>query len=231
MICSPLIRLAIFVVGVLAAGTAISAPEKQQTQSATFTPPAQFLVDKEAADLAAIVKVKRAENRWVILPDGDHFPLVVAEVEMEQVLSGSQAWPVGVIQTVVQYDYSDLIFDPIAPPVIEGRRYILFAFTTPKDGGVPPLAPWTAHPQGFLLVRGQKNAEFVFWSGKSYAVEAIREALVAARRLPLDQIVDPVRRLRVAEARMKNSNRDDQKAFIRGLLIGTIRGQRPMALL
>lgn len=222
MIRSPLIRLAIIAVGAVAACSAIGAPGKLKTQTAAFTRPAQFLVDKEAANIAAIVKVKRAEIRWVILPDGDNVSLIVAEVEMEQVLSGGQAWPVGAIQTVVQYDYSDMIFDPIAPPVIEERRYVLFAFTTPKDSEIPPLAPWTAHPQGFLLVRGKKDAEFVFWSGKSYAVEAIREALVAGRRLPLDQIADPVRRLRVAEARMEDGNLGDEKAFIHGLLINVL---------
>jgi HEAT repeat protein len=185
---------------------------------ARFTIPDQFLVDKET-DLVGIVKVKSSGSRWVILPDGDHFPLVVAESEMEQVLSRSKAWPVGAAQAVVQYDYSDLIFDRIAPPVIDGRRYLLWALTTPKEGEIPAVAPWTAHPQGFLQIRGTGEDEFIFWSGKSYLVRAIREAVVAGRRLPLDQIVDPLRRLRIAEQRMKRGDLGDEKAFVQGLLV------------
>jgi len=204
-------------VGVLAGCSATNARE-QQKEPARFTPTDQFLVDKET-DLAAIVKVTRTENRWVILPDGDHFPLIVADCEMEHVLAGSKAWPAGTTQTVIQYDYSDLIFERIAPPVIDGRRYVLWALTTPKDGEVPAIAPWTAHPQGFLQVRGKGAAEFVFWSDKSYSVSSIREALVAGRRLPLDQIVDPLRRLRLAEERMKHGDLGDENAFIQGLLV------------
>jgi HEAT repeat protein len=191
------------------------------TQAARFIPPDQFLVDKET-DLAAIVKVKRTESRWVILPDGDHFPLVVAECEMEELLSGSKAWPVGTTQSVVQYDYSDLIFDRIAPPVIDGRRYILWALTTPKEGEVPAIAGWTAHPQGFLQVRGKDDGAFIFWNRKSHSVTAIHEALASGRRLPLDQIVDPVQRLRVAEERMRRGNLGDEKAFIQGLLVNVL---------
>ena len=110
---------------------------------------------------------------------------------MEEILSGSKAWSVGSVQSVVQADYSDLIFEPIAPPAIEGRRYILWAFVTPEEGEVPRLAPWTAHPQGFFLVHGHGASEFIFWSGRSYGVSQIRKTLKAGQRVPLDQIVDP----------------------------------------
>src|SRR5262249_13794871 len=183
----------VLAVSVLVACSSINS-RGQEKREIAFSAPDQFLVDKET-DLVAIVKVKRTESRWVILPDGDHFPLVVAECEMEQVLSGSRAWPVGAAQSVVQYDYSDLIFERVAPPVIDGRHYVLWALTTPKGGEVPAVAPWTAHPQGFLQVRGRGDGEFIFWNGKSYSVSAIRDAVVAGQRLPLDQIVDPVRRL------------------------------------
>ena len=213
--CAPALALVI-----LAVCSPTNAHE-QQTQSGGFSLPDQFLVDKET-DLTAIVKVKRTESRWVILPDGDHFPLVAAECEMEELLSGSKAWPVGATQSVVQYDYSDLIFDRIAPPVIDARRYVLFALTTPKEGEVPAVAGWTAHPQGFLQVRGKGDSAFIFWSGKSYPVAAIREALASGRRLPLDQIVDPVQRLRVAEERLKRGELGDEKAFVQGLLANVL---------
>lgn len=194
---------------------------KQQIEPVKFSPPEQFLVDKET-DLAAIVKVKRTESRWVILPDGDHFPLLVAECEMEELLSGSKVWPAGTTQSIVQYDYSDLIFDRIAPPVIDGRRYVLWALVTPKEGEVPVIAGWTAHPQGLLQVRGKGDGAFVHWNGKSYAVNAIREALASGRRLPLDQMLDPVKRLRVAEERVKRGDLGDEKAFIQGLLVNVL---------
>jgi HEAT repeat protein len=210
----------VFAAGCLAACSRTKARE-QQAKPTTFEPPEQFLVDKET-DLAAIVKVKRVDYRWVILPDGDHVPLVVAECEMEEALSGVQPWQVGGTQAVVQWDYSDLIFNSIAPPAILGRRYILWALVTPEEGEVPHVAPWTAHPQGFLLVRRRGDQEFIFWSGKSYSVAAIRVALKAGRRLPLDQIVDPVRRLRVAEERMNRREVGDEKAFIQGLLVNVL---------
>ena len=94
---------------------------RQPWARSNFTPPAQFLVDKET-ELVGIVTIKHVENRWVILGDGDHLPFLVAECGMEEVLSGASSWPAGSTQTVVQSDYSALIFDPIAPPAIEGRR-------------------------------------------------------------------------------------------------------------
>src|SRR5260221_7789643 len=212
--------LQVLALGVLVACSSTNA-RGQQSERLALSPPDQFLVDKET-DLVAIVKVKRTESRWVILPDGDHFPLVVAESEMEQALAGSKAWSVGAAQSVVQYDYSDLIFERIAPPVIDGRRYVLWALTTTKGGEVPAVAPWTAHPQGFLQIRGRGDGEFVFWNGKSYSVSAIRDAVVAGRRLPLDQIVDPVRRLRVAGERMRHGDLGDEKAFIQGLLVNVL---------
>lgn len=205
---------------VLAACTAANA-RGQPAEPPGFAPPDQFLADKET-DLVAIVKVTSSESRWVILPDGDHLPLIVAEGEMEQVLSGSKAWPVGTTQAVVQVDNSDLILERIAPPVIDGRRYLLWALTTPQEGEVPAVAPWTAHPQGFLQIRGSGDGELIFWSGKSYSVGAIREAVAAGRRLPLDQIADPVRRLRVAEERMKHGDLGDEKAFVQGLLVNVL---------
>lgn len=186
-----------------------------------FTSPEQFLVDKET-ELVAIVKVKSSESRWVILHDGDHLPLVVADCEMEKVLAGSVAWSVGTVQTVVQYDYSSMIPEAIAPPAIVGRRYVLWAIATPTDSEVPAVAPWTAHPRGFLLVRGSDKGEFVFWNGKSYALSAIATAVAAGRELPLDQIVDPARRLRVAEERMQKGEVGYEEAFIQGLLVNVL---------
>ena len=219
---SHLKRFAFITIGVLATWFSISAHGKQQEQPPSLTRPTQFLVDKEAANLVGIVKVKHADIRWVILPDGDHVSVIVSECEMEQVLSGSQEWPARTTQTVTQYDYSDMIFEPISPPVMDGRRYVLFASATPKNSEVPRLSPWTAHPQGFLLVRGQKGGEFTYWNGKSYGVDEIRNALTTNRRLPLDEIVDPGRRLRVAEVRMKEGNLGDQKAFIHGLFMNVL---------
>jgi HEAT repeat protein len=195
---------------------------ERQTQTSGWTSPEQFLADKET-DLAGIVKVRRAETRWVILSsDGDHVPLIVLECEMQENLSGNRAWPVGRVQSVVQVDYSDMLFEPIAPPAIEGRRYLLWALVTPKDSEVPFLAPWTAHPQGLLLIRGPEGSEFVFWSGKSYGVPPIRAALKAGQRVPLNQIVDPARRLRVAEGRLERKNLGNEKAFIQGLLLNVL---------
>ena len=189
-------------------------------QPVTFSSPDQFLVDKEA-DFVAIVKVTRVENRWVVLPDGDHLPFVVADCTMEEVLDGA-AWPIGGIDSTMQFDYNDLMFEPIAPPAIPDRRYILWALRSSTDGEIPLIAPWTAHPQGMLLIRRQGNQEFVFWNGKSYSVAGLRLRLRDSPPLPLDQIVDPVRRLRVAEARLERGKLGDEKAFVRGLLLNIL---------
>lgn len=185
-----------------------------------FTAPAQFLVDKETY-AAAVVKVERAENRWVILEDGDHFPFLVVDCEMDTPLAGSM-WAAGTVQQVTQSDYTNLIFDPISPPAIEGRRYVLWAIPSPKDTEDFPPTPWLAHPQGFLLVRGTGDQQFIFWNGKSYSLNAIRDSLKAGRRLPLDQIADPVDRLKIAEERMKGGEVGDEKAFIQGLLVNLL---------
>ncbi len=201
---------------------AIGAPDMQRVPPVKVIDPVQYLVDKEAVDLVAIVKVKQSEIRWVILPDGDNLSLYVADVEMIQVLAGSPDWPVGSRQTVMQYDYSDLIFEPISPPVIGKHRYLLFATRTPKDGETPALALWTAHAQGFPLLRGGNANEFVYWNGKAYGVAAIRESLKVKRLLPLDKIIDPMRRLRIAESRMRDGNVGDEKAFVHGLLMNVV---------
>ncbi len=186
-----------------------------------FTPPAQLLADKET-DVAGIVTVKRVETRWVILPDGDHVALHLTECEMDDLLRGAEQWHGRASQTVMQFEYSDMISEPIAPPAIEGRRYVLWAFASSADSEVPPEAPWTAHSQGLLLIRGRGDREFVFWGGKSYLVSALRDAIRRGDRVPLDQIVDPVRRLRVAEDRMRRGALGDEKAFIRGLLVNVL---------
>ena len=202
--------------------SAFCATDSKQLQQLTMTDPAQFLVAVETIDMAAIVNVKQTELRWVVLPHGDNISLYVANVEMNQVLSGGDGWPAGAQGTVMQYDYSDLISEPISPPAIENRRYLLFAFKTPKNSEVPSLASLVAYPQGFLLVRGELGAEFVYWNGRSYSIAAIQSALKTRKRLPLDQIIDPVRRLKVAEARMNDGDLGDPKAFVRGLLLNLV---------
>jgi hypothetical protein len=176
------------------------------------------LVDKEEM-FAAIVKVNRVENRWIILEDGDDLPLIVSSSEMKEVLSGSPPWAVGASQTITQYDYTELISDPISPPVILGRRYVLWAAPAPTKGEASFPTPWIAHPRGLLLIRREGPDEFVYWGGKSYSVGAIREALKLGRRLPLDQIVDPVRRLTVGQERLRRGDLGDEAAFIAGLLV------------
>ena len=199
---------------------AIAACATASAQPVTFSSPDQFLADKET-DLVAIVKVTRVENRWVVLPDGDHVPFVLADCNMEEILAGT-AWPVGGIQSTMQFDYNDLMFEPIAPPAIPDRRYVLWALRSSTDGEIPLIAPWTAHPQGLLLIRRRGNQEFVFWNGKSYSVAALRHRLRNNPRLPLDQIVNPVVRLRVAEARLEGGTLGDDKAFVRGLLLNVL---------
>ena len=76
---SHLKRFAFITMGVLATWFSISAHGKQQEQPPSLTRPTQFLVDKEAANLVGIVKVKHADIRWVILPDGDHVSVIVSE--------------------------------------------------------------------------------------------------------------------------------------------------------
>ena len=122
----------------------------------------------------------------------------------------------------MQFDYNDLMFDPIAPPAIPDRRYVLWASRSHTDAEIPFIAPWIAHPQGVLLIRRQGDQEFVFWNGKSYSLTALRQRLRNNPPLPLDQIVDPARRLKVAEARLESGALGDDKAFVRGLLLNVL---------
>ena len=219
---SPLVSLASFgrflsllsLSTALASCSTVTGPET----GTTFANPDQLIVDKEEM-FAAIVKVNRAESRWIILEDGDHLPLIVSNAEMTEVLSGAPSWSVGSSQTVTQYDYTELISDPISPPPIEGRRYLLWAAPAPTEGEAAFPTPWVAHPRGFLLIRGEGRSAFVYWGQKSYSVSAIRDALKTGKRLPLDQIVDPVRRLNVGQERLRRGELGGEAAFIEGLLV------------
>jgi HEAT repeat protein len=205
------------VLSLLLALSACSTVRGPETRT-KFASPDQLIVDKEEM-FAAIVKVNRAENQWIILEDGDHLPLIVSNAEMSEVLSGAPSWKVGSSQAVTQYDYTELISDPISPPVIEGHRYLLWAAPAPTDGEATFPTPWVAHPRGFLLIRGEGRDEFVYWRQKSYSVHAIRDALKTGKRLPLDQIIDPVLRLNVGQERLRRGDLGDEAAFIEGLLV------------
>lgn len=160
---------------------AIAACVPASAQPITFASPDQFVVDKDT-DVVGIVKVTRVESRWVLLPDGDHVPLVVAECNMEEALTGATSWPVGTVASIAQADYSDLIFEPISPSAIQDRRYVLWASQLPSDEEISAVAPWTAHPQGMLLIRRRSNQEFVFWNGKSYSITALRQRITPTNR-------------------------------------------------
>jgi hypothetical protein len=137
-----IVRLGTFlvvVVGCLPAGA----------QPITFASPEQFLANKET-DFVGIVRVTRVENRWLVLPDGDHVPVVVVDCRMEEVIAGT-AWPLDSVQSMLQFDYNDMMFEPVAPPAIPDRRYVVWGFRSSTDGEIPAVAPWTAHPQGVLL--------------------------------------------------------------------------------
>lgn len=189
-------------------------------QPLTFAAPDQFLVDKEM-EVTALVKVARVESRWIFL-EHDHIPISVVDCAVEAILAGDKAWAVGSSVPVVQFDHSDMIGTAIAPTAIEGRRYLLWASSSGEKSEVAAAAPWTAHPKGFLLIRKQGDQEFVFWNGKAYLVSAIRARLEAATPLPLDRIVDPLRRLNVAEARLERGNVGDEQAFIHGLVLNIV---------
>jgi len=189
-----------------------------------LTPPDQFLTDK-VADVVAIVAVQRVETRWLVLADGDHLPVLVVACRMEEGLAGfagAQEWPVGATQLLMQADYSELNGQPIAPPAIEGRRYLLWALRVAQSPEARLRAPWQSLPQGLLLVRGAGGSELVFWNGKRYSLAALRAAVKSGRRLPLDEIADPVRRIEVAEERMRRHAIDNEKAFIHGLLLNVV---------
>lgn len=117
---------------------AIGVCASASAQPVIFSNPDQFLVDKEA-DFVAIVTVRHVENRWVVLPDGDHVPFVVSDGSLEEVLSGT-AWQVGRTESMMQFDYNDLMFDPIAAPAIPDRRYVLWA--SQANAEIPSIAPW-----------------------------------------------------------------------------------------
>jgi HEAT repeat protein len=216
---APLVRYLLAIV-CAAGAVACSSTEEPNVpvERVGFTSPEQFVVDKNC-DLAAVVRVLRTEIRWEIIEHGDHMPMVVAVCEMERDLSGSSVWFPGTTQTVVQFDYSSLFSRSIAPPVIDGRRYVLLALTMPEDSEIRIQAAWMADSQGFLLVRGRDDGEFVYWSGKSYLLSALRETLSGDRLLPLDEITDPVCRLRVAEERLRRDEPGEPEATVRGLMM------------
>jgi hypothetical protein len=59
-------RLQVLAVGILVIGSWIPVSAQEKAERIPFTPPDQFLVDKET-ELVAIVEVKRTETRWVVI--------------------------------------------------------------------------------------------------------------------------------------------------------------------
>lgn len=202
--------------GLTLAALLSSAPPLPQVVQNPTANVREFLANREGG-LAALVTVRAVERRWVILEaHGDHIPLVISECEMIEPLAGV-GWPPGARDVVMQFDYTEMISGAIAPPVMEGRRYLLWAEPSSASSELPAEAPWTAHPQGFLLVHGTGKSEFVHWIGARYSVAGIRAALKAGP-LALDEIVDPLVRLNVAEYRLARKDLGDPTRFLSGLL-------------
>lgn len=207
---------------VLALGGA-SAPESASAPI-HFTAPDQFLAGRQA-EVAALVRVENVETRWIILAeDGDHVPLLLVRVRVEELLSGKAEWKVGSTQQIVQFDYSDLISKAIAPPAIPGRRYLVWAEHSGGEAEIAAVAPWTALPDGLLLLRTTKGTAdpFVFWAGQSYSLSTLRAALKQTRPLPLDEIADPVLRIEIAQQRLRAAEIGEEKPFIHGLLLNIL---------
>ena len=190
----------------------------------TFTEPKQFLAGRQA-DVVALVDVEQVATRWIVLAeDGDHVPLLLVRFRVEEILSGKSDWKVGDRRDVVQFDYSDLMMKPIAPPAIPGRRYLLWASSSKGESDISPVAPWIALPDGLLLLRTAKGSAepFVFWAGLNYSLPSLRAALQRGGPLPLDEIADPVLRIKIAQQRLHEHEIGEEKRFIHGLLLNVI---------
>lgn len=204
----------------LVAGLALAC-ERHSPETTTppaLSDPADFLADMNS-DVVALVTVASAETRWVILPeDGDHVPIVLLACRVEEPISTPDGWPKGQTHSIMQFDHTPLIAAPMAPPAMEGRRYLVWANRVTEDTEIPAEAPWIALTSGVLLVRGTPSDEWVYWSGKRYSVASVQAAVARAKQLPLDQIADPARRIDVGRLRLARSAVGDVDAFIRALV-------------
>jgi hypothetical protein len=179
--------------------------------------PREFIGARDV-EVVAIVETRDVERRWVILEsDGDHVPLVVSTCEMVEPLAGASLWPVGKRDSLMQFDYTEMISGPISPPAMPGRRYLLFADRSPAGSEVPAEAPWTAHLSGMLLLRGDPGQEFIYTNGTRLSLAGIRKAL-AAGPVPLALIADPRVRLQVAERRLDKGRIGDPRSFLDGVV-------------
>ncbi|MCA9437961.1 MAG: hypothetical protein KC978_19405, partial [Candidatus Omnitrophica bacterium] len=138
-----------------------------------FANPGQFLASKES-DLVAILKTTSVRN--VFLLDEDITPALVSECVMEEAIDGSKSWPSGTKQTLAQWDACSSPMDPAAPPILEGRRYLVWAHRTPN--GLSNVSfDWFALPDGCFLIRDHPKGAFIYWEGNCYLVAEIRKSL------------------------------------------------------
>jgi HEAT repeat protein len=186
-----------------------------------FTPVDQFLVDKDT-DLVAEVTVKDVETRWIILEDGDHVPVNMLTCLMEEPLRGARDWPRNETRSTVQFSYTELIQEPISPPAVLGKRYLLWASTNDPNNSELGMLGSTllAHPQGLHLVRGEGKERYFFWDGKAYSIDEVRRAVKSGGRIRLDTIIDPVKRLEIARGRIAKGDVGDISSFVNGLMLG-----------
>ncbi len=183
-----------------------------------YSPVEQFIVDKPT-DLVAIVSVDSIENCWAQI-EGDMIPFISSKCTLVEQISGDKTWPKDASQTILHSDCSSMIQTALAPPPVKGRKYFLWASSIKPEEKIKEIdADWIAHPQGFFLLRGADDNEFIYWDQKRYSLADLRRALTNESTVGLDKIEDPVKRMKVAEQRIDQRKISEVDAMIRGLVI------------
>ena len=189
-------------------------------QQRQFDSPEQFLIDLDS-EIVAVVRVRDVQTRWIIIEHGDHVPFNLVLCEMEENIRSGVKWPSGVSNLVAQIGYTNMMIAPIAPPPVEGQRFIIWG--SPIDEDEKSLkdlgASFLAYPRGFFLIRGKGMNEYIYWNKKSFSLKHIRRHVKKSVIFPLDKIQDPQKRIEIAQRRLKKGNIGETKSFIEGLML------------
>lgn len=184
-----------------------------------LSPVAPFLVDLQAA-VVGVVEVKDVRDDWIITADQElHLPVMHAQCRMLEAIQGGDRWANGSEQELIHVHNSDNFTQLPAPALVQGRRYIVWADPVDeKEFTHTDPARWMANARGIFLLRGPADDPYFAVEGTCYSLKATRDFVRSGVIVPLDQIDDPLKRIKVARHRLETENLGSVDTYVHGLL-------------
>lgn len=187
----------------------VQSPATAGVEPAPFSSPDEFLSSKQP-DVVLIVRVDNVEDKWITI-EGDSIPFCLVTCSVLEQLQGRPIAETSM--SVAQVTYMDIIAEPIAPPAMPGKEYLALLNDDKTVSGVK----WVSDPQGLLRIRGRDANRYVYWTQKSYSLDAIRQFL----RKPaptLTEIKDARQRILIAGNRIESGKVEETTSIIEALI-------------